>query len=256
ERTGVSLFYKEMDSYRSSLVNQIFKNSSGNIVTKKISKYSTPISDNINTVRDYESLTKMKSKLFRNRRASKLINESLSNLLTGTFKHDEGETVFIKQDDKGDVNIPISQSSSSIKSLFLLDLYARYVAEPGGFLIIDEPELNLHPENQVKIAELLVRLVNFGIKIIMTTHSDYIIKEINNRVMLSNVKDKSNLYGMNFEKEDVISESKISAFTICDDGKIKEIEVSKYGINNEIFDEVIYSMNDRNDLIFNALSLE
>ncbi|MER5002408.1 hypothetical protein KDV73_22320, partial [Providencia stuartii] len=42
ERTGVSLFYKEMDSYRSSLVNQIFKNSSGNIVTKKISKYSTP----------------------------------------------------------------------------------------------------------------------------------------------------------------------------------------------------------------------
>lgn len=52
-------------------------------------------------------------------------------------------------------------------------------------LIIDEPELNLHPDNQRKMAGLLARLVNCGVKVLVTTHSDYLIRELNNRVMLN-----------------------------------------------------------------------
>ena len=55
----------------------------------------------------------------------------------------------------------------------------------GDLLIIDEPELNLHPENQRRVARLLARLVNLGIKIFITTHSDYIIKELNTLIMLN-----------------------------------------------------------------------
>ena len=150
----------------------------------------------------------------------------------------------------------MSISSSSVKSLFLLDLYIKHIAHYGDFLVIDEPELNLHPENQVKMAELIVRLINSGIKIIMTTHSDYIIKEINNRIMLSNITEKGNLYDLDLTDIDGLRQERVSAFTICDDGKIKEISVDKYGINQEIFDDVILSLNERSDLIYNALNLE
>ena len=50
--------------------------------------------------------------------------------------------------------------------------------------MIDEPELGLHPENQCRIARLLARLVNAGIKVFITTHSDYIVKELNTLIML------------------------------------------------------------------------
>jgi predicted ATPase len=57
--------------------------------------------------------------------------------------------------------------------------------------MVDEPELNLHPENQCRMARLFARLVNLGIKVFITTHSDYIIKELNTLIMLK--QDKPHL---------------------------------------------------------------
>ena len=51
--------------------------------------------------------------------------------------------------------------------------------------MVDEPELNLHPENQCRLARLFARLVNLGIKVFVTTHSDYIVKELNTLIMLN-----------------------------------------------------------------------
>ena len=50
--------------------------------------------------------------------------------------------------------------------------------------MIDEPELNIHPENQRHIARLLARLVNAGLRIVISTHSDYIVREFNSLLML------------------------------------------------------------------------
>ena len=52
----------------------------------------------------------------------------------------------------------------------------------------DEPELNLHPANQRRIARLFARLVNLGVKVFITTHSDYIVKELNTLIMLNHDK--------------------------------------------------------------------
>lgn len=260
ERTGISLFYKEMDSHRSSLLNHLVmvRSSITTPINKKLSAYSTPISDNINIIRQYESLTKRKSFLYskKTKKENSLINHYLESILSGSFKHSNGETIFTKKEDDKDVSIPMSISSSSVKSMFLLDLYIKHIAQHGDFLVIDEPELNLHPENQVKMAGLIVSLINSGIKIIMTTHSDYIIKEINNRIMLSNIKKKENLHDLEFNEADTLQQERVSAFTICDDRKIKEISIDKYGINQEIFDDVILSLNERSDVIYDALTLE
>ena len=50
--------------------------------------------------------------------------------------------------------------------MFLIDYYINNLAKKGQLLVIDEPELNLHPDNQRKMAALIVRLINSGIKIL------------------------------------------------------------------------------------------
>ncbi|MDJ0549306.1 MAG: AAA family ATPase, partial [Microcystis sp. M49637_WE12] len=52
----------------------------------------------------------------------------------------------------------------------------------GDFLVIDEPEMNLHPESQVKLLESLAILVNLGVRILLTTHSPYLMAHLNNIV--------------------------------------------------------------------------
>ena len=54
--------------------------------------------------------------------------------------------------------------------------------------MVDEPELSLHPENQRRIARLFARLANIGVKVFITTHSDYIVKELNTLIMLNHDK--------------------------------------------------------------------
>ena len=78
----------------------------------------------------------------------------------------------------------------------MLDIgfYLRHMAMPGDLLMIDEPELNLHPENQLRIARLFSQLVNIGIKIFVTTHSDYIIKELNTLIVLNQDSDRLRIW--------------------------------------------------------------
>jgi predicted ATPase len=82
-------------------------------------------------------------------------------------------------------------------------------------LIIDEPELNLHPENQRKIARLLATLVNIGIKVFITTHSDYIIKELNLLIMMN--QESKRLQELvkkeNYFDYELISTQKIRVYT-------------------------------------------
>lgn len=62
-----------------------------------------------------------------------------------------------------DTEIPLYRSSSAISELAPLFLYLKYYVEPGSVLIIEEPEAHLHPQNQLILAKLLVRLVRKGV---------------------------------------------------------------------------------------------
>ena len=76
------------------------------------------------------------------------------------------------------LKLTMDQSSSAVRSLLDVGFYLRHVAQKGDLLMVDEPELNLHPANQRRIARLFARLVNLGVKVFITTHSDYIVKEL------------------------------------------------------------------------------
>ena len=81
--------------------------------------------------------------------------------------------------------------SSGIKDLIPLVLYLRYVAEERDLIIIDEPEMNLHPEAQIKIMEFLAMMANSGLNVITTTHSPYLVDHISNLTKAYELKKDS-----------------------------------------------------------------
>lgn len=129
----------------------------------------------------------------------------------------------------------------------------------NDLLIIDEPELNLHPENQRKVARLFARLVNCGIKVFITTHSDYIIKEINTLIMLNQktpyLKSLADKEG--YKPEEFVQPDEMRVYIADEalrkvDGAKRKIRCmtlipadidSKFGIEAKSFDSTIETMN-------------
>jgi predicted ATP-dependent endonuclease of OLD family len=78
------------------------------------------------------------------------------------------------------VSLDIPAVSSMVKELTPIILYLRYVAQEDDWLVIDEPEMNLHPEAQVKLIELLAMMVKAGIHVLITTHTPYMVDHLVN----------------------------------------------------------------------------
>jgi len=51
---------------------------------------------------------------------------------------------------------------------------------PDDLFIVEEPEAHLHPAAQRDISDVLVRLVNAGVNVLVTTHSDNILEQVSN----------------------------------------------------------------------------
>lgn len=80
------------------------------------------------------------------------------------------------------LRLDLYNASSSIKQIAPLLLYLRHRAAPRQVLIIDEPEMNLHPEGQAKLLEALAMLANLGVRVLLTTHSPYFMAHLNNLI--------------------------------------------------------------------------
>ena len=97
---------------------------------------------------------------------------------------------FVKNPSKVDENYGISENpakvfdsgnvSSGIKQIGIIQLLlSKEKLKQGSFLIIDEPEVNLHPECQFKFAEILVILAKeLNITIYLNSHSPTFIESI------------------------------------------------------------------------------
>lgn len=95
-----------------------------------------------------------------------------------TLEMDKRREILFQQSEGVTVEIPTA--SSMVKELSSLVLYLYYLAKPGDWLIIDEPEMNLHPEAQARLTEFLAMLVQAGIRVLVTTHSPFIVDHLAN----------------------------------------------------------------------------
>ena len=147
----------------------------------------------------------------------------------------------------------LHMTSGMVKSLFGLWFYLENQAAKGSILMIDEPELNIHPASQRYIARLLARLVNAGLNIVISTHSDYIVREFNSLIMLSGDKSQKlrNKYG--YDKNEILSAEQVGAY-LYDNQTITPFQITpEDGIYATTFDDVIGDINTTNDDIYYSL---
>ncbi len=79
----------------------------------------------------------------------------------------------------------LDETSSMVSELAPLILFLKYLVRRGDLLILEEPESHLHPAAQQKMVQGLVQLVNSGVKVIITTHSEWVLWEVANLVRMS-----------------------------------------------------------------------
>jgi len=77
-------------------------------------------------------------------------------------------------------NIGLGQASSMVTELAPMVLLLRNGMGVGDTLIVEEPEAHLHPAAQTEMAYTLARLVNAGVRVVATTHSDWLLKAFAN----------------------------------------------------------------------------
>ena len=141
---------------------------------------------------------------------------------------------------KGD--LPVMNASSMVSELAPVVLYLRYLIKPGNAVILEEPEAHLHPELQVKLAQQLCALVNAGVRVILTTHSEWLLEELGNAVRRFELPES--------ERRDVaLQPEKIGAWLFERDlnlggSVVKELPFDKFGLSGTGFDEVASNLHN------------
>ncbi|MCH7348479.1 MULTISPECIES: AAA family ATPase [Aeromonas] len=251
ERTGISLFYNDLDSsLRKSIIDFGYKNKDQS-APKNI--YIKPIEDNIATIR---SLSHERN-FFRISNGNKKNLDTVKimrDLIGGKYKSEEKTIKFIPEN-RDNVVVSLKSSSGAAKSMLLLDHFVTKLQTMNGLLIIDEPEMNLHLDNQKKMAHLLAALSNNGVRVVVTTHSDHFVREINNLVMLSSPKidrkSKSELLKKANIKDVSILRPESVSTVVIESGprKTKAMTISELGIDLTLFnDEIIKSIDIANEI--------
>ena len=83
----------------------------------------------------------------------------------------------------------LTNASSMVSELAPLVLYLRHLAEPGSLLIVEEPESSLHPAMQVELVRRLAAVVRAGVRVIVTTHSEWVLEALANIVRSSKLPE-------------------------------------------------------------------
>ena len=111
-----------------------------------------------------------------------------AGLMKGSIRVEHSEIdypSFVYRPNNWQRDVPLMNSSSMVSELAPVVLYLRHVVRPGDTLIIEEPESHLHPTAQVEFTRLLAAATKVGIRIIITTHSEWVLWELANLVRMS-----------------------------------------------------------------------
>jgi predicted ATPase len=103
-------------------------------------------------------------------------------------------------------------------------------AEPGSTIIIQEPEAHLHPKVQSRLADFFIAMALSGRQCIIETHSEYLIEQLNYRILKSPFENPSH------EKIKVYFVTKING-----ESQFKDMDINEFGAPSDwpedFFDE-------------------
>ena len=168
--SNFGLIFAELSKNRNSLSTKTFE----------FPSITEPIADYIAEISSLSSNTKSEFNDF----ATLLEQE----ILNGTVHfNDENKKLYYKPN-YVDVELDLSFTSSMVAEVLPIVALLKFAIKKDGsdrqsILFIEEPEVHLHPEIQVKLMELFASLAGKGVKIVMTSHSNYMFNKLSNLLL-------------------------------------------------------------------------
>lgn len=260
ERNSIYTFSKELSIKKQEFLdraqelgNNIRKNPL-HWLLKRSTRYPLPIRDGLEISEDLSNFNSQKSDFYS---FAEDIEKQLLNGKVSVTK--DGEVQFTPNKAKRK-KIPIHLTASIVKTLSSLVFYLKHIASENDLIIIDEPELNLHPNNQVILARIFAKLLNNGFRLLISTHSDYIIRELNNLIMLSSKKEgvADIVEKYNYSEDEKIKPEQVGAYLFNYKGRaksvvVKPIEISEAGFEVSTIDATIDRLNEISEDLFYTL---
>lgn len=121
--------------------------------------------------------------------------KAIKDVIGGEVFYDSQKDDFYFKRDALECPVNMHSTANGIKMFgFLQILIANGSLNKDSMLILDEPEVHLHPKWQLKYAEILIELIKSGVYVVVNSHSPYMIEALKVYSDKEGIADKTNFY--------------------------------------------------------------
>lgn len=152
------------------------------------------------------------------------------------------------------MQLPMFVASGVVTEVTPLLLFLQY--GKMGALMMEEPEISLHPQLQWEMARALIRLTNAGMPVFITTHSDIILQHVNNMIRMERMRDRlSDMKDPEYEEADLLKKQNVAVyqFDVTKEQKteVSRLECGDYGFEAMTFYHTLEKLNNQIDQLEN-----
>ena len=173
----------------------------------EVSTFSGMIADFLEQLVNYRESDTSSSSV--RRVAEQLEKELLEGKIEVKRPAPEAYPEFLYRPEQSEETLRMSHASAMVSELAPLVYLLRSIIQRGDLLIIEEPESHLHPGAQTKIAQTLARLIRAGVRVLITTHSNYLLQQIGNLIREGELQE---LGESTNESEDYLKAEEVGAW--------------------------------------------
>ncbi len=189
---------------------------------------------------------KINRKLYEKSPINKVAEDIETNILKGRVEFDSKNKKLFYAPNGTDLKLDIRSTSSMVSELSPIVSFLRYIltkparrrevirttltppqeidSSSKALIFIEEPEAHLHPKNQVKLMSAFASLIDANVKIILTSHSNYIFNKLNNLILEKKIDVKT-------IQASILKQSKTGSDMVA-------LEIDELGVEDDNFVDV------------------
>lgn len=234
-RSGI---YAGMNAF-GSIVAELSQNRA--YITKKIELpgISEPISDY------FIALSNIKSRA--NEGLQEIYGSIEDDILKGKVTFDKSKNALMYTPEHVNLSYEMTEVSSIVSEISPIVAFLKYIittekSKSKSILFIEEPEAHLHPNNQIALIEIFARLIEEDVKLIMSSHSNYVFNKMNNLILAKKLD-------YHFYDPIVLEDREKGSVS-------KHVTVDELGSDDENFVDVSQHLYDEREEIIEELNTE
>lgn len=239
----LNYIYSSMEDIQKKSIDYCTQSYLENILKLKVN-FNTTLE---NMIKDILNMTTLKIDINKMNLATNMIKK----ILKGDYININGEERLQLFNSKGYVKINFASSGQQEVLWILNTLFFYLLNNKKAYFIIEEPESNLFPSAQKLVIEFISMIQNSGNKILLTTHSPYVLGTLNNLLFAQEIYNSNNskkeLLNKILKKDFWIDYNDFSSYFLKNGISENCFDNEGKCIKNEVIDEVSMVINEEFD---------